>query len=90
MLGAGTSSGIGGSLNISAVRIHIQGMSAYDYYFKCKSCGAQYLATHQPKDEQFSGAIDCKDCGQVAYEWIGFYDLVGARVIRVKDPRTGA
>jgi hypothetical protein len=37
--------------------------------------------------EQHSGAIECEECGKIVHEWTGFYDLVGWKTIRMKDPR---
>ena len=36
--------------------------------------------------EQHSGSVECEECGKIVHEWTGFYNLVGWKVIRMKDP----
>jgi uncharacterized Zn finger protein len=56
-------------------------------YFTCPNCRLAYRAREEVRAEQHSGAVECEECGRIVHEWTGFYDLVGWKTIRMKDPR---
>jgi uncharacterized Zn finger protein len=56
-------------------------------YFTCLDCGLAYRAREELRAEEHSGTIECEECGKPVHAWTGFYDLVGWKAIRMKDPR---
>ena len=55
-------------------------------YFTCPNCRLAYRAREEVCAEQHSGSVECEECGKIVHEWTGFYNLVGWKVIRMKDP----
>ena len=56
-------------------------------YFTCPNCRLAYRAREEVRAEMHSGAVECEECGKIVHEWTGFYDLVGWKTVRMKDPR---
>jgi peptide subunit release factor 1 (eRF1) len=55
-------------------------------HFKCQHCGTPYTATREEIPKEYSGIIDCVDCGKPAHEWTGFYNLIDWRPARMRRP----
>lgn len=82
-----------GGLASGRFAAHIDGMNTgipRVMYFTCPKCRLPYRARQELRTEQHSGAINCEECGTPVHEWNGLYDMVGWKVIRMKDPRPKA
>jgi hypothetical protein len=57
--------------------------------FSCASCGMNYAATKEEKEDKRSGRFDCRVCGTEVHAWSGSHEFFNWQGIRSKVPAFG-